>query len=335
MTKSVPPVGAVTLEGNEALQLDVYRRMALINQTDGKFRSLITSGELQIIYYSPRGQEIVAAAMMAAVNPEDYLVTIYRGLHDHLAKGVPSRQLWAEFAGKAAGTCRGKGGPMHITHPASGVMVTTGIVGSGLPIANGLGLASQLKKDGRVTVCSFGDGATNIGAFHEALNMAAIWKLPVIFLCQNNLYGEHTPYALSTGAKEIVDRGPGYGIRSVQVNGNDAFAMFDAAQEAVAWARAGNGPTLLEAKTFRFMGHVLGDDSHYIPKEEMAAAKAADPVPIYRQALLDRQIPEARLAEIDADVTAEVEDAARFAIDSPYPDISENRRDILSMEFAA
>lgn len=325
----------VSLEGNEALQLDVYRRMTLINRTDVKFRSLITSGELQIIYYSPRGQEVVAAAMMAALNSDDYLVTIYRGLHDHLAKGVPSRQLWAEFAGKATGTCRGKGGPMHITHPASGVMVTTGIVGSGLPIANGLGLASQLKKDGRVTVCSFGDGATNIGAFHEALNLAAIWKLPVIFLCQNNLYGEHTPYALSTGAKEIIDRAPGYGLRGVQVNGNDAFAMFDAAQDAVARARAGDGPTLLEARTFRFMGHVLGDDSHYIPKAEMDAAKAADPVPAYRQRLLDLQISEARLQEIDASVDAEVEDAAKFAIESPYPDISENQRDIMSMEFAA
>jgi len=324
-----------SIEGDETLQLDIYRRMMLIFKTDAKFRSLITSGELQIIYYPPRGQEMVAAATMAALRPDDYLVTIYRGLHDHLAKGVPSRELWAEFAGKATGTCKGKGGPMHITHPESGVMVTTGIVGSGLPIANGLGLASQLSGDGRVTVCSFGDGATNIGAFHEALNMASVWKLPVVFLCQNNLYGEHTAYEVSTGAKEIIDRAAAYGMRGVQVNGNDGFAMYAAAKEAVDRARAGEGPTLLEAKTFRFLGHVLGDTSHYIPKEEMAAAKERDPVPNYRKRLLELQISSATLDAIDADVAAEVEDAAAFALSSPYPDPEENEKDILALEIAA
>jgi TPP-dependent pyruvate/acetoin dehydrogenase alpha subunit len=323
------------VEQNREVQLDIYRRMMLGYKTDVKFRALITSGELQIIYYSPRGQEMVSAATMAALNTDDYLVTIYRGIHDHLAKGVPSRQLWAEFAGKATGTCKGKGGPMHITHPETGVMVTTGIVGSGLPIANGLALASQLEGDGRVTVCSFGDGASNIGAFHEALNMAVVWKLPVIFLCQNNLYGEHTAYGLSTGAKELIDRAPGYGIRGVQVNGNDGFAMYAAAKAAVDRARAGDGPMLLEAKTFRFMGHVMGDNSHYIPKEEMDAARANDPVPAYRKLLLELQVPAATLDAIDAEIDAEVEDAAAYAISSPYPDVAENRKDVKAPELAA
>jgi pyruvate dehydrogenase E1 component alpha subunit len=330
-----PMTTPADMEPSPAVQLDIYRRMMLVHRSDAKFRALITSGELQIIYYSPRGQEMVAAAMMAALRPDDYLVTIYRGLHDHLAKGVPSRQLFAEFAGKATGTCKGKGGPMHITHPETGVMVTTGIVGSGLPIANGLALASQLDGDGRVTVCCFGDGATNIGAFHEALNLAAVWNLPVVFLCQNNLYGEHTAYALSTGAREIVDRALGYGMRGVQVNGNDAFAMYAAAKEAVERARAGEGPTLLEAKTFRFEGHVLGDNSHYIPKEEMAAAKALDPVPAYRKRLLELQVSSELLDAIDAEVDAEVADAAAFALASPYPDTSENHKDIMAMEIEA
>ena len=324
-----------TAEPDRSVLLDIYRRANLIYRADEKFRAMITSGQLQILYYSPRGQEILSAALMAALNKDDYLVTTYRGLHDQLAKGIPTKDLWAEFAGKKTGTCKGKGGPMHITHPQTGVMVTTGIVGSGLPIANGLALSSQLGGDGRVTVVCFGDAATNIGAFHESLNMAQIWKLPVIFVCQNNLYGEHTPQAMCTGAAELIDRAPGYGIRAVQVNGNDAFAMHQAAREAVAYAREGHGPTFLEAKTFRFFGHLLGDDSHYIPPAEMAAAKRADPIPAYRRALLERQIPQAELDAIDADIVAEVETAAVFALESDYAAPQEIRIDVLAEEIAA
>jgi pyruvate dehydrogenase E1 component alpha subunit len=314
--------------------LDIYRRAALIRAADEKFQKMISSGQLQILYYSPRGQEILSAALMTAVNKTDYLVTTYRGIHDQLAKGIPLRLLWAEFAGKATGTCKGKGGPMHITHPDSGVMVTTGIVGAGLPIANGLALASQLEGDGRVTVVCFGDGSTNIGAFHEAMNLAQIWLLPVVFVCQNNLYGEHTPQAMSTGAKELIDRALGYGIKGVQVNGNDAFAMHAAAAAAVDRARTGGGPTFIEAKTFRFLGHLLGDDSHYIPAPEMAAARAADPLPAYRQELVTRGVSEAVLSAIDAEIAAQVEDAARYALDSPYPDAGEIRLDVLQSEIA-
>ncbi|WP_428310526.1 thiamine pyrophosphate-dependent dehydrogenase E1 component subunit alpha [Hydrocarboniphaga sp.] len=327
--------GATATQPSRDTMLDIYRRANLIYRADEKFRQMIMGGQLQIIYYSPRGQEILSAALMAAVNRSDYLITTYRGIHDQLAKGIPPRELWAEFAGKKTGTCKGKGGPMHITHPDTGVMVTTGIVGSGLPIANGLALASQLEGDGKVTVVCFGDAATNIGAFHEALNLAQIWKLPVIFVCQNNLYGEHTPQAKSTGCKELIDRAPGYGIRAVSVNGNDAFAMHTAAKQAVEYARAGKGPTFIEAKTFRFFGHLLGDDSHYIPAEEMAAAKAADPIPAYRGQLLALGIEAAALDAIDADIAATIEEAAQFALVSEYPDASEIRLDVLAQEIAA
>jgi pyruvate dehydrogenase E1 component alpha subunit len=323
-----------TDQPSKAVLLEIYRRANLVFRADERFLSSVTSGQLQILYYSPRGQEILSAAVMAATKPTDYLVTTYRGLHDHLSKGVPVKQLWAEFAGKATGTCKGKGGPMHITHPASGVMVTTGLVGSGLPIANGLALASQLSGDGKVTICCFGDGATNIGAFHEALNLASIWKLPVVFVCQNNLYGEHTPQAMSTAAKELIDRAPGYAIAAVQVNGNDAFATYAAAAQACERARAGQGPTFLEAKTFRFNGHLLGDDNHYIEAAQMQAAKAADPVPAFRAALLQRGISETELNTIDTQIAAEIEEAVRFALDSPYPDVAEIRRDVLHAEVA-
>src|ERR1700733_4992554 len=168
--------------------IEIYRRIALIMRNDERFRSVIRSGRLVMPYYSTRGQEVIPAAMSVNLGPDDYICTIYRGIHDSLAKGVPMKELWAELAGRVTGTCKGKGGPMHITHPASGGMVTTGIVGSSMPIANGLALASQIRGERRVTVAYFGDGAANIGAFHEALNMAAVWKLPVVFVCQNNQY---------------------------------------------------------------------------------------------------------------------------------------------------
>jgi TPP-dependent pyruvate/acetoin dehydrogenase alpha subunit len=310
----------------------IYRSATLIHRADAKLRSMIASGELQIVYYSPRGQEIVAAGLMAAVESRDYLVTTYRGLHDQLAKGIPARDLFAEFAGKATGTCKGKGGPMHITHPLTGVMVTTGIVGSGLPIANGLALASQLEADGRVTVCCFGDAATNIGAFHEALNLAQLWRLPVVFVCQNNLYGEHTAISLSTCVTELVERARGYGMASVQVDGNNALEMYGAARRAVNRARDGSGPTFIEAKTFRFSGHLIGDDSHYIPAAQMAAARAADPVPAYRSELLRLGIPAGLLDSIDAEVGEIVDEAAQYALNSAYPDASQIRADVFACE---
>jgi TPP-dependent pyruvate/acetoin dehydrogenase alpha subunit len=326
---------AATAPPDRETLLEIYRRTVVINRTDERFRSLIRSGTLAIAYYSPRGQEVLAAALMTALEPTDYLVTTYRGVHDQLAKGVPVKDLWAEYAGRATGTCKGKGGPMHITHPKTGVMVTTGIVGSGLPIANGLALSSQVRGDGRVTVCCFGDGATNIGAFHEALNMASVWKLPVVFVCQNNEYAESTRYADGTSAETIAQRGVAYSMRAVTVEGNDPTAMYAAAADAVARARAGEGPTLIEAKTFRFMGHYFGDPSAYIPKGEMEAAVARDPVPAFRVRLLDQQVPEAALAAIEAEVEAELEAAVAAALASPFPDAAEIRRDVFKAELAA
>jgi len=311
--------------------LEIYRKAALIMCNDERMRAAIRSGKLAIIYYSPRGQEIIPSAMCANLRNDDYLVTIYRGLHDQVAKGVPLRQLWAEYAGKVTGTCKGKGGPMHITHPETGVMVTTGVVGSGLPIANGLALASQMDGNDRVTVVNFGDGASNIGAFHESLNMASIWKLPVIFLCQNNLYAEHTSFADGTAVDNVADRAASYNMPGVTVNGNDPVAMWSVAKEAVERARSGGGPTLIEAKTFRFHGHLVGDPGEYIPKEEMAAALANDPLPLFRQRLIDEYgVEEQLLAQMEAEIADAVEDALNFALASDYPDVSENRTDILA-----
>jgi acetoin:2,6-dichlorophenolindophenol oxidoreductase subunit alpha len=315
---------------DKATLVDIYRRMALIQRSDDRFRAVIKSGKIVAPYYSPRGQEAIPAAMSVNLTHDDYICTIYRGIHDMLAKGVPSKLLWAEIAGKATGTCKGKGGPMHITHPESGVMVTTGIVGSSMPIANGLALAAQIRGEKRVAVAYFGDGASNIGAFHEALNMASVWKLPVIFVCQNNGYGEHTRYELATSAKNISDRAIGYQMPGVTIDGNDPLAVYAASREAVARARAGDGPTLIEAKTFRFHGHVFGDADAYMNKGEKEAAMARDPVPRFRAWLLEGGVAESELAALEGAIDKEIDEAVAFALESPVPDLSELHTDVLA-----
>ena len=311
--------------------VEIYRRMTLIKQNDERFRSVIKSGKIVAPYYSPRGQEAIPAAVSVLLTHEDYICTIYRNVHDMLAKGVPMRELWAEYAGKATGTCKGKGGPMHITHPASGMMVTTGIVGSSMPIANGLALAAQIRGEKRIAVAYFGDGAANIGAFHEALNMAAVWKLPVLFVCQNNGYGEHTRYEIATSAAKISDRAASYQIPGVTVNGNDPLAIYAAAQTAIERARAGGGPTLLEACTFRFQGHVFGDADAYMQKGEKEAAMKQDPVPMFRAWLLAQgHASETQLAALEAGIEKEIDAAVEFALSSPNPGLEELQRDVLA-----
>lgn len=315
--------------------LDIYRRAALLKANDERSRKVITTGRLVMPYYSYRGQEIIPSALCANLTDDDYLVTIYRGIHDMLAKGMPLKDLWAEIAGRVDGTCKGKGGPMHLTYPKKGVMVTTGIVGSSMPIANGLAWGSQLSKNGRVAVATFGDGASNIGAFHESLNMAAVWKLPVIFVCQNNLYGEHTTYEKATSARQIADRAEGYQMPGIRVDGNDPVAMYNAAKEAVERARAGKGPTLLECMTFRFHGHVFGDADGYMDKEQKAKAIADDPMPRFREKLIDDGIAtDEQLAEIEDHIARQIDEAVEFALNSPLPDLSELTTDVYGLEGA-
>ncbi|WP_330181035.1 thiamine pyrophosphate-dependent dehydrogenase E1 component subunit alpha [Nocardia sp. NBC_01503] len=314
--------------GPETL-LEVFTVATRIKLCDEKFRALVLAGQVSAQYYSPRGQEIVSASVGVLLRPDDYVVTTYRGLHDQLAKGVPLRELWAEFFGKATGVCKGKGGPMHITHPDSGLMVTTGIVGGGLPIAAGLALAAQLRGTDQVTVVNFGDGASNIGAFHEACNLAGLWKLPVVFCCHNNRYAEHTSYADGTSVGRIADRAAAYDFPGVRVNGNDPIEMHRAAKAAIERARAGAGPTLIEAMTFRFYGHQMSDQNEYMKPGELAAARADDPVPRLREWLTAKGIATtAQLDRIEAEVKAAVEDAYRFALESPAADLSELLTDV-------
>ena len=300
--------------------IGMYRTVARIQACDERLRGLLNAGKIFIFYYSPRGQEIIPAATSACLRPDDYIVTTYRGIHDEIAKGAPLSELMAEIFGRAGGTCKGKGGPMHISDPRSGVMVTTGVVGSGLPIATGLALASKVKEDGRVTIAYFGDGAANIGAFHEAVNLAAVWSLPVVFVCQNNRYGEFTPIREVQKNERIADRAAGYGLPGVHVDGNDPWAMYGAAAEAIDRARNGGGPTLIEASTYRLMGHFYGDQMAYMDQDEYQAALAADPVPRFRARLItDGLATEAELAGIEAEAGAEADAAVEAGFASPAP----------------
>jgi pyruvate dehydrogenase E1 component alpha subunit len=315
---------------------DIYRKFTLINRCDERFRSTITSGRASMIYYPVRGQELPAACMNTVLREDDYVVTTYRGIGDHIGKGVPLDKLWAELLGRIDGSCKGKGGPMHITHPEKGIMVTTGIVGSGLPVALGFALASQVKGDGKVTSVTFGDGASNIGAFHEALNMASVWKLPVVFFCLNNTYAEHTTYEKGTGCAQIADRAVGYGMPGVRVDGNDPTATYQACKEAVDRARAGEGPTLLEVMTYRFKGHTLGSVYDYMPKDKYAAAEAVDPLKHFRPWMIaEGHASEDELVAMEAEIEAEIDAAVEYGFASEWPGTDEVLTDVLAEEKAA
>lgn len=319
-----------------ATQLDIYRRMVRIERNDDATRTQIRRGRITAPYYSARGQEVIPSTISNLLNNDDKICTIYRGIHDMVAKDMPLRPLWAEIMGRVDGTCKGKGGPMHLTHPETGVMVTTGIVGSSMPIANGFGWAALLDGSKQVTIAYFGDGASNIGAFHEALNLASVWKLPVIFVCQNNRFAEHTRYENGTSVDQISKRAIGYGMPGYTVDGNDPFDMYAHAHAAIERARNGEGPTLLECMTFRFHGHVFGDADTYMTKEEKDAAIAADPLPRFRQKLIDTGVAtEEQLAELQAKIEAEVQDAIDFGTASEPPSVDELRRDVFAEEIPA
>ncbi|MDJ0105370.1 thiamine pyrophosphate-dependent dehydrogenase E1 component subunit alpha [Rhodococcus erythropolis] len=300
---------------------------------DDQYRAMMNAGRVGGMYYSARGQEIIPAAINAVLAPDDYVVTMYRGVHDQVSKGVPLRTLTAELFGRASGSCKGKGGPMHITDVKSGLIVTTGVVGSGIPIAVGVGLSAQMRRSGQVAVVNFGDGAANIGAFHEALNLASLWKLPVVFVCQNNRYAEYTPYDQGTSVDQIAKRGAAYSMRSMHVDGNDPEAMYRAARIAIDAARAGDGPSLIEAVTYRFEGHMMGDTKEYQPAEELKAAIDADPVPRLRDRIITSGYrTEAEVAAIEGELQKEIDDAFEYAMAAPLPDIADLTTDVYGME---
>jgi pyruvate dehydrogenase E1 component alpha subunit len=311
------------------LQRRIYELMTLMKAADERLSRGIASGEFQTVYWPARGQEAIAASVGACLRPDDQLLTTYRGLHDLIGKGVPVEEIYGEMLGRQVGASRGKGGTMHIARPESGVMLSTGIVGAGLPVAVGLAMAAKRKGIDRVTAVAFGDGATSTGSFHEAANFAALWDLPVVLVCQNNGFAEFTPTHDTMRIPEVKDRALAYGMPGVRVDGNDPLAIVPALNEAIDRARRGDGPTFVECVTFRFKGHYFGDPSAYMAEGQLEAAQSADPVDRFRAHLASDGIcSESELDSIDAAAAANVEEAASTALASPVPELEELERDV-------
>lgn len=312
--------------------LRVYGTVTLARQADDKVEFLLMSGAAMIARMSSRGSETLGATIGHVLAPDDQLVTYYRGMPEQLAKGVPLDKLWAEVMGKATGTTGGKGGWVHIIEPDVGVMINSGIIGGQIPPAVGLALAADIKGDGKVVLCTFGDGAINQGAFHESLNLAALWKLPIVFVCENNGYAEHSAFAWECSAKSPVDRAAAYGpMPAAKVDGDDVPATWAALSEAVERARSGGGPSFVEATCYRHRGHFGNDTMPYVPKDELKAKIAADPVPRFREWLLEQGHATAEeLAAADAEAGRIVEEAWEFADSSPYPEIDKLYTDVFA-----
>jgi pyruvate dehydrogenase E1 component alpha subunit len=327
MSETPSGSGAESLTRDELLRL--YKVMCVAAAFEARILKGIRSGEFATSIWPSRGQEAIAGALALALREDDRLVTTYRGLHDHIAKGVPLTELAGEVLGTTAGAAGGKGGPMHIAAPAKGLMMATGIVGSGPPVAAGLALAARKQGSGRVVAVTFGDGATNTGSFHEAMNLAATWRLPMVFVCQNNQFAEMTPVSDTMAIDQVAERAKGVGMRGTTVDGNDPVATHAALREAVERARAGDGPSFVECVTFRFDGHYSGDKQPYMPDELMAEARNHDPLITFPARLAARaDISEADLAAIRRDTESEVEKAVAVAKTSPLPTPEQLERDV-------
>ncbi|NBK90502.1 thiamine pyrophosphate-dependent dehydrogenase E1 component subunit alpha [bacterium 1XD21-13] len=299
----------------------IYQNMNRIRCFEMKAVSLFESNKLRGSVHLYVGEEAVAATVCSHLSDEDYIASTHRG-HGHcIAKGATLDGAMAELMGKATGYCKGRSGSMHIADLSKGNLGANAIVGGGIPIATGAALASKMQNNGRVSVSFFGDGASNEGTFHESLNLAAVWKLPIIFVCENNLYGISVPAWQSTSVKDISVRGAAYGIPGVTVDGNDVEAIDEAFHTAYERARSGEGPTLIECKTYRWLGHWTGDPQPYRTREEVEEWKQKCPIKRYRSKLLEEGLFTAEeLEQIEKSAQEEADRAAEFALSSPDPD---------------
>jgi pyruvate dehydrogenase E1 component alpha subunit len=309
--------------------MEHYRRMRRIRSFEEKLAELVNSGRLAGFLHLYAGEEAVAVGVCAHLGARDYVTSTHRG-HGHcIAKGVDVRGMMAELFGRVTGTCKGKGGSMHIADLDRGMLGANGIVGAGIPLATGAALTAQVKQTGGVAVAMFGDGASNQGQFHEALNLAAVWKLPAVFVVENNGYGEATPMEFVTPLRDIAVRATAYGIPGVIADGMDFFDVHEKAGEAVARARRGEGPTLLECKTYRYFGHYVGDYLKYRTKEEAERWRARDPLLAFERRTVAAGVMEpGNLHRIDAEVAAEIEAAVTAAEAAAPPTVDDLLRDV-------
>mgnify|MGYP003667311821 FL=1 len=320
-TKKKSPASARANDDlGEETRIALFRSQTEIRQVEQKAYDLFLQNLIKGTSHLALGHEAVAAGFGVAMRPDDYSFCTYRGHHHTLARGASMTGVLGELMGRDCGLLRGKGGSMHLTSAEHGVMGSYAIIGAHLPIAAGAAWSAQYRGTEQVAVCFFGDGTTNIGAFHEALNMAAVWKLPVIFVCENNLYMEYTPIKDVTAVENPAgDRAASYGLEKIVIDGNDADEVYRTAQAALARARAGDGPSLIECLTYRHSGHSRADPGAYRPEGELEEWLKRDPVPTYRARLIEFGIAEDALAGIEAEVKDAVEAAVKTAVASPPP----------------
>lgn len=300
--------------------LGLYRRMVRIRKFEERVKYLFLEGVMPGTIHQCNGQEACAVGVCAALEPADAITSTHRPHGHALAKGVTVQEAMAELFARTTGCCKGKGGSMHLGDLAKGVVPAIAIVGAGIPVATGMALAFKMRKERRVAVCFMGDGATNEGAFHEAVNMGAIWALPVVYVVENNLYGASTPVHAVMKTETIAERSRAYGIPGARVDGNDVLAVYEAAKEAVGRAREGRGPTLLELMTYRITGHSRRDPALYQPKEEKEAALANEPIGRFARLLMAEGVADREtLDRVDREIDEEIEAAVRSAIAAPEP----------------
>ncbi len=317
--------------GVEPDRINLYRLMVRLRVFEKRAYDLFLQNLVKGTSHLGLGQEAIAAAFGIAMRADDYTFCTYRG-HDHtLARGVPMAPVMAELLGREGGLMAGKGGSMHLTSVAHGVLGSYAIVGAHLPIAAGAAWSAQVRGSGQVAVCFFGDGATNIGAFHEALNLSAVWKLPVVFVCENNLYMEYTPIDTVTAVPHpAADRASAYGLEPILLDGNDADVMLDVARSTIDRARAGEGPSLVEAVTYRHGGHSRADPAKYRPASEEQLWLARDPVLLYRATLESAGVSTEMLTAIEAEADREIDEATEIAKASAAPSLELIDRDLWS-----
>ncbi|HTV36787.1 MAG TPA: thiamine pyrophosphate-dependent dehydrogenase E1 component subunit alpha [Xanthobacteraceae bacterium] len=318
--RALAPMPTVNDDIGEETRLRLYRLQVEIREAEQRAFDLFLQNLVKGTSHLSLGQEAVAAGFAAAMKPGDLSFCTYRGHAHTLARGVPIEQVLGELMQRDNGLMRGKGGSMHLTSVDHGVMGSYAIIGAHLPIACGAAWRAQYKGQKDVSVCFFGDGTTNIGAFHEALNFAAVWKLPVIFVCENNLYMEYTPIGEVTAVTHpAADRAASYGLPRIVVDGNDADAVYRAALAAYAKAREGGGPSLIECMTYRHSGHSRADPAKYRPEGELEKWKEHDPIKLYRERLKAFGVADNVIAEIDADVRRRVDEATETCKAAPMP----------------
>ena len=326
---SVTETSAGVAALDREMLLGMYERMVQIRTFEDAAGKNFAAGLVPGFVHLYAGEEAVAVGVCSHLSDKDYITSTHRG-HGHcIAKGVDIPGMVAELMGKATGVCKGKGGSMHIADVGKGMLGANGIVGGGIPLACGAALTAKTLGTGGVAVCFFGDGASNQGTFHEGLNLAAIWKLPVVFVCENNGYAEATPVAYHCAATDIATRAGAYEIPGIVVDGLDLFAVYEAAGEAIARARRGEGPTLIEAKTYRFYGHFQGDTITYRTDEEVLRYRERDPIAGLKKYIKDHEMAtEEELDAIDARVVADLDRAWLDAQAAPWPEPAEALTDV-------